>query len=228
MDEHRSTSVRCVEKKADRNVRYCKMCEKKFKCKLCDETFDDRKPLETTAYHQIKKDLTTFKRNKATMIVDLGCPNSVIGACDVDIFKKSLSHFQQENLELLDVDENFKFGPSGPYKCYRKLRIPLGTEEEHLWFTVAIVDAEIPMLLGNNLLKPLEADIKLFSMGGGVLFMKEEQIELVETRGGHYTIRVSDLGKLCRLPEYFKCELCDEEFNSRTSLKTRMELLTKV
>ena len=92
-------------------------------------------------------------------------------------------------------------------------------KQKVLWVTIAVVDAKIPMLLGNNILKPLEAEIKLFSSGNGVLVLKDEEIELVETGAGHYTIKVSDLGKLCRLPKYFECEECDLEFESITNLK---------
>ena len=199
------------------------MCDVGFKCKFCDRTFDKKRPLKTTAFHQIKKDLTTFDGDKAKMIVDLGCPNSVLGVCDVETFRKCLSHFQQENMEMLDVDEKFKFGPSGPYKCSKKMRIPIGTEKNTLWVTVAIVDAKIPMLLGNNILKPLEAKIELFSTGNGVVVLEDEEIDLEETGAGHYTVRVSDLGKLCKMPTAFDCFDCELEFRSRTDLKRHMD-----
>ena len=78
-----------------------KFCDDGFKCRMCDKTFDSKKSLGTTSFHQIKKDLTVCNANKATMIVDLGCPNSVLGISDVNKFKKSLSHFQQKNLEII-------------------------------------------------------------------------------------------------------------------------------
>ena len=131
-------------------------------------------------------------------------------------------HFQEENLKIIEVDEGFKFGPSGPYTCSKKIKIPIGSARKPLWFTVAIVDAKIPMLLGNNILKPHEAEIKLYSTGGGVLVLKDEEMALVETDAGHYTIKVSDLGKLCKMPECFECKLCDSEFSTKDSLKTHM------
>ena len=67
------------------------------------------------------------------------------------------------------------------------MKIPIGPVKKPLWVTVAIVDAKIPMLLGNNILKPHEAEIKLFSTGGGVLILKDEEIALVEMDAGHYT-----------------------------------------
>ena len=65
------------------------------------------------------------------------------------------------------------------------MKIPIGSEEATFWVTIAIVDANIPMLLGNNIMKPLEAKIELFWTGNGVLVLDEEEIELQETGGGH-------------------------------------------
>ena len=222
MDRQERTPGRCLVKKTDRKVRFCDMCTE-FKCKFCDKNFDPKKPHETTTFHQIEKDLTRVDTKKAKMIVDLGCPNSVLGTCDVETFINCLSHYQQKHLEMIDVDENYKFGPSGPYKCTRKMRFPIGSDEEVFWVTVAVVDAKIPMLLGNNIMKPLEADIKLFSTGGGLLTLDEEEIALEETGAGHYTIKVRDLGKLCRTRQVSPCKVCDLEFESRRDLETHLK-----
>ena len=45
------------------------------------------------------------------MVVDLGCPNSLLDVCDVETFEKCLSHVQKENIEMVDVDEKFMLGP---------------------------------------------------------------------------------------------------------------------
>jgi hypothetical protein len=60
---------------------------------------------------------------KTNMIADLGCPNTGISANDAEVFAKSLTEFQQDNLEYIEVKKNFKFGPSGPYKMYSKAMI---------------------------------------------------------------------------------------------------------
>ena len=104
----------------DQVVQFCNDCDNEYSCKICDKVFDKQKPRETTSFHQIKKDLTVFHSDKTHMIVDLGCPNSVIGARDVNGFKKCLSDFQQENIEMIAVDDKFKFGPSGPYKSTKR------------------------------------------------------------------------------------------------------------
>ena len=79
------------------------------------------------------------------------------------------------------------------------------------------------------ILKPLEAEIKLFDTGKGFLKLDEEKIELKETQAGHYTVDVSALGKLCYVPNDvkvnhgFECRMCDELLNSRSSLNLHVD-----
>ena len=198
---------------------------------MCDKTFSKNIPLPTTAFHQIGKDFTVFfSGNSNEMITDIGCPNSVIGCKDENHFKTNLSKFQQENLEVKEVNEHFKFGPSGPYKGTKKLRFPIMHGSKVLWAEVSIVDARIPMLLGNNILKPLGAEIKLFASGNGILKINEKEIKLTETEGGHYTLKITDLGKLwdktstgssfvSKASSYFECDECGNSQKTMESLK---------
>ena len=103
------------------------------------------------------------------------------------------------------------------------MKFSIGLDEGVFWGTVAVVEAKIPMLFGNNIMKPMEADIKLFSTGGGLLTLDEEEIVLNETGAGHYTIEVKDLGNLCRTRNIFPCKVCDYEVESRRDLETHMK-----
>ena len=171
---------------SDRKLVFCVHMNSE-KCKVCDHS--RKSPLPTNSFHQIKHDISVHvAENSTKMIADLGCPNSVISEDDVKTFSK----FQREQLTTKKVEEHFKFGPSGPYKCKEKLNFPVKNGSELLWVDVAVVNAKIPMLLGNNVLKPLEAAIKLYSKkkgGNGMLTLDETEIELEETIGGHYTIK---------------------------------------
>ena len=99
-----------------------------------------------TAFHheccsqQVGKDITGF------------CPNNVLGSNAEENLIRSLSKFQHGNLEIVKLDEKFISNGSSVF-----------------WEEVIIVIDEIPMLLGNNIFKPLEAEILLFSTGNGVL-----------------------------------------------------------
>ena len=147
---------------------------------------------EIENFEQIKADITCFfQSGRSVMIADIGCPNTVISEEDTDNFLEHLNQFQQENLQYKEVDRKFKFGPSGPYDCNRKMTFPI----QNIWVEVSIVQAKIPMLLGNNILKPLGAKIQLFPSGNGIMKLQDTVLKMTETSGGHYTINVSDLGK---------------------------------
>ena len=164
---------------------------KGLECMFCDKTFDRRKRHQTTSVHQISNDITVFQSENCTqMICDLGCPNTVIGIGDRGVFVSNLAEFQKERLETIQVDENFKFGPSGPFKCSEKLRFPIKNKTNALWVEVALVKAKIPMLLGNNVLKPLEPEIKLLAGGNGRLVLEGKAIHMKETNGVHYAIQL--------------------------------------
>ena len=185
-------------KKTDKIVKFCSKCSLGNQCKECDKTFNRKDPLHSTSFHQIRTDITNFVSGRSKdMIVDIGCPNSVISRKDADNFIKNLSKFQQENLASIQVDEKFKFGPSGPFQCVEKLQFPIKSGSKQFITEVAIVEVNIPMLLGNNFLKPLQAEIKLFASGDGILKLKDLEIKMKETIGGHYTVKVKDLGKMC-------------------------------
>ena len=212
-----NSKVNCDAKK---RVQFCRKCRPGYECRSCDKTFEKNKNvnLHTTSFHQCR-DITSYSVDKSReMIADIGCPHTLIGSKDEKNFNRNLSKFQQENLEIRKVDENFKFGPSGPYRCFRKLSFPIETSEKQIVAEVAIVEADIPMLLGNNIMKPLEAEIKLFSSGGGVLKLTDFEVAMKETSGGHYTVKVRDLGNIKDDPilvsGYLTCEVCG--FNAKS------------
>ena len=162
------------------------------------------------------------------MILDLGCPNSVIGIKDKETFIQNLSQFQQKHISIVKTKEKFKFGPSGPYSCHEKLRFPIQDGSKLIWVKIALVQAQIPMLLGNNILKPLGAEMKLFREGNGVLRLRDKNITMKETSGGHYTVRVADLAKLCETwhsesDAMNKCDECDKTCEERARLENHMD-----
>ena len=95
------------------------------------------------------------------------------------------------------------------------------------------------MLLGNNILKPLGATIKLLKAGNGILKVKDVEIKMTETKGGHYTIQVSDLGKLGvrsaskslqrkpkeTFPASYQCDVCDKCFWEDDALREHRKTL---
>ena len=93
---------------------------------------------------------------------------------------------------------------------------PIKAETKVFMAEVAIVDAIIPMLLGNNILEPLGAQINLFATGDGVLKLRENEIKMRKTSGGHYTIKVYDLINI-----YEEHETDSRVFNTEGSIQAQ-------
>ena len=207
-----------MESKNRKLLRFCVHVGEE-KCDQCENVLGRRLP--SIAFHQ-RTDVSWFLAEKSsTMIADLGCPNTVIGKTDENKFIKSLSKYQQLHLKRVRSNEKFKFGPSGPYLCDEKLRFPVQNGPKLLWVEVALVQADIPMLLGNNILKPFGAEIKLFPEGNGILRLKNTEIVMRETSGGHFAIKVEDLGKLCEnfsTQEENDCDDCGKSFEMKDYL----------
>ena len=81
--------------------------------------------------------------------------------------------------------------------------------------------------------------ISLFASGNGVLKLKDLEIKLTETAGGHYTLKVKDLGKMCErfddssafcastVSVLINCDNCDQMFSTDKSMKSHMQTTHK-
>ena len=163
MDVTSPTSSGGMEtRKTVKLVKFCDECKFGNECKVCDKTFCGDNQFKSTSYHQLKTDITSFGSKE--MIVDLGCPNSVISRKDVHGFIKNLSKYQQNNLAIIRVDDKFKFGPSGPFQCSERLQFPITSGFNNSTTEVSIVEAQIPMLLGNNILSLYKQKLGYFPL----------------------------------------------------------------
>ena len=120
-------------KRTGKFVRFCLECTVQKKCERCEKCFQMTKESEETSprstCYQLETDITSlFSENSTDMIVDIGSPLTLVGLKDEEVFKKSLSQFQQLNLKTQRVDAKFNFGPSGPYRCERRLLFPISDE----------------------------------------------------------------------------------------------------
>ena len=145
----------------------------------------------SVSYDRVYKSDEFFKDTKVRgqfIIVDSGCPRALMGEQEYKMLKKS---YRTEEMKLRR-NERFRFGPSRVYESEYKaiLCIQLGNTEIKAEFFV--VKGNIPILLGNDVLKPLGGNINLDK---SKLDLKKvhESIDMIETSGGHYVIPVKEI-----------------------------------
>ena len=90
------------------------------------------------------------------------------------------------------VNDNFRFGPSKIYKACRKIKLLLrmGTKFQEVGFFI-VEGANIPVLLGNDVMDHLEANI---DMKARELIFKHlgAAIPMIKTAGGHFVISMNE------------------------------------
>ena len=122
------------------------------------------------------------------MIVYCGCPWALMGDKEYEKLKRT---FKTQKMRIRD-DERFRFGPSRTYSSQLKVKIPMKLGDFSFSAEFFVVKGDIPILLGNDFMKPFEGKIDL---NGMKLELKkvEKEIPLIETPGGHYIIPVKYL-----------------------------------
>ena len=100
--------IACLDKysrKMTKRVKFCLECDERKSCKLFDKTFEGKSYLPSTSFHQMNDISTYVSAWSNEMIVDLDCPNSVIGRKDEKNFYRNLSKYQRENLLVVSAEE---------------------------------------------------------------------------------------------------------------------------
>ena len=121
------------------------------------------------------------------MVVDSGCPRGLMGFGEYERLKIK---YETETIKL-NRTEKFRFGPSKSYSAESKVRVPMKIRNSEFFMDFFLVDAKIPILVGNDFLKPMGGNINI---GEKRLEIKKihEFIEMVETKGGHFVIPLSN------------------------------------
>lgn len=125
---------------------------------------------------------TKFNNLGQFMIVDCGSPKSLVG------FKEYHRLNNEYSTEKLDAkSKKFRFGPSKVYESELKIRIPMKVGNIEIGAEFYVVRADIPILLGNDVMEPLGGNINMKSRQ---LELKniEQSIALVKTPGGHFVV----------------------------------------
>ena len=79
----------------DQKVKFCVHINCK-KCNVSENRTRRKSPLPINSFQQNKQDITVFiSENSTEMIVDIGCPNSVISVDGERHFKSNLTKFQK-------------------------------------------------------------------------------------------------------------------------------------
>ena len=140
--------------------------------------------------YQANKVFQTKDNSGQIIIIDSGCPRSLMGRSEYKLLREKFSIKEEYTNNL----ERFKFGPSKIYNSERKAKLKLNLGETAVEVDFFIVDGEVPILLGNDVLNPLKANINIGSKKLEFPCLGTS-IDMVRTTGGHYVIPVEDVAQ---------------------------------
>ena len=184
----------------------CSRCEQRYQyeCQR-EESSKSRKESENVWYTGMSRfDVDRFDSgvflneellNKSddlgqVVIVDSGCPRSLMGDQQLDKLKELIE------VDIFKVrDEGFRFGPSRIYKSRKKAKITMRRGVNEIDCEFFVIEGNIPILLGIEIMVPNGGTI---DMEENILFLNkvEMAIPLKKTRGGHFVIPVKNVAGL--------------------------------
>ena len=121
------------------------------------------------------------------MIVDCGCPRSLMGIREYQSLK-----MQFETISENVVEEKFRFGPSRIFDAKTKVKLLLKLGESSMEVEFFVVNGNIPILLGNDAMEPLDASIDMEKKSLKLKKIQEE-IPMIKTTGGHFVVPLKNV-----------------------------------
>ena len=125
------------------------------------------------------------EENKA--LIDCACPNTVTGTVWLKYLISQLTENQRHRMEVTQSQRVYKFGGGEvrPSKCL--VRLPCNIAGKNVHLSTEVVDAEIPLLLGNRTLEKAKAVLHIAPCKVELL---GTVIPMEKTESGHYSIQV--------------------------------------
>ena len=191
----------------DRRRRY--RCIKEEECSRCEERYrndDQRKQSRDGGsiwYNDMSRcDFSGVFINKEhstgstdigqVVIVDSGCPRSLMGDHQLDRLKDII------DVKICKVkEEGFRFGPSKTYRSNKKAKFSMRIGIHEVDCEFFLINGNIPILLGNDIMVPYSGNI---NMEENTLYLNKVDMEipLKMTKGGHFVIPVRSIAGLDR------------------------------
>ena len=94
------------------------------------------------------------------MILDIGCPKSLMGVNEYRKLITSHSKRERDSVVKFFSHEKFKFGPSKLYSSKFRVEIPIKLQSLRVIASFFVIDGNIPILIGNDILEALGGIIK--------------------------------------------------------------------
>ena len=135
-------------------------------------------------------------------LVDCACPNTVTGKEWIEDFCSNLDEIDKLKVTVSESSKTFKFGGGERRKSLGKVVFPCHMGGMNIKVGTEVIEAELPLLLGNSLLKKVDA---VLYIAREKAMMLGSEIRMRETKTGHYSIQI-ELPK--KGVEFYRTDQC--------------------
>ena len=149
-----------------------------------------------------------ISKEEHQVLIDCACPTTVAG---VEWIKSFISKLNEEERKLVKVKKSariYKFGGGEKRNSLCEIQFPCHLAKTNVHMRTEVVEADLPLLLGNSTLKKTGATMFFKE---GKLEMMGELVDMEETGSGHYSIPISATRQDCKFKEVVQCLICDKE-----------------
>ena len=122
-------------------------------------------------------------------LIDCACPNTVTGTAWLKHFISQLSENQRQRMEVRESHRVYKFGGGEvrPSRC--QVRLPCNLAGKNVSLSTEVVDADIPLLIGNSSLEKANAVLHIAPCKVELL---GTVIPMEKTDSGHFSIDIKN------------------------------------
>ena len=133
--------------------------------------------------------LATAVENEDCVLIDCACPTTVAGEKWIMGFIKNLSPEDKKRVKLEQSERMFKFGGGEKRKSKCLLEFPCNLGGKNIKLRSEVIDAELPLLLGNNSLEKADAVLHIGKKKAEIF---GDVLEMKKTNSGHYSLSINN------------------------------------
>ena len=133
--------------------------------------------------------LATAAHNEDSVLIDCACPTTVAGEKWIMGFIQKLSPEDKKRVKIEKSERMFKFGGGEKRKSKCRIDFPCNLGGKNLRLRAEVIDAELPLLLGNNSLEKANAVLHIGKKKAEIF---GEVLDMKKTDSGHYSLWINN------------------------------------
>ena len=131
--------------------------------------------------------LATSTKKETNLLIDCACPTTVAGEKWIMGFNEQFFKEDKQRVQVKSSKKIFKFGGGETRKSKCIFEFPCSLGGLDMKINAEIIDADLPLLLGNNSLEKAKA---ILDVGNKKIKLFQKEIDVSKTASGHFSLDI--------------------------------------